>query len=96
MRGQREAAELATLKRCWRRWTAVVNLFARRRGARHRVDPRAYDTLHKELLEACRAQEGTADEAGRAFYESLEDLAQPWLSVRVLEAARFVGSLDDA
>jgi hypothetical protein len=49
------------------------------------VDPREYAALHQELMQACRALQGTPDEAKRAFYEGLEKVAQPWLTLHVLE-----------
>src|SRR5262245_14730724 len=75
------------LRRCWRRWTAVVELFARRRGARRRIDRREYESLHAELLATCRALATDGEETERRFYEDLEMLAQPWLSPYILEQA---------
>jgi hypothetical protein len=62
-----------------------VELVARRRGGRYRLDARAYDDLHKELIQTCRALQDTPDEAKRAFYDGLENLARPWLTVNALE-----------
>jgi hypothetical protein len=85
MSGEPRATELASLRRCWRRWTRIVELATRQRGARYHVDARAYANLHKELIQACRTLKATPDEAKRAFYDGLENLAQPWLTLNVLE-----------
>jgi hypothetical protein len=76
---------MAELTRRWRRWTAVVELFARRRRARRRVDPTAYERLHRELLGACRSLAGAADEGRRQCSRRLEELAGPWVSPEALE-----------
>jgi hypothetical protein len=75
------------LRRCWRRWTGVVELFALRRGARRRVGRDGYEALHAELLASCRALAADGVEAERPFYRALEVLAQPWLSPYALEQA---------
>jgi hypothetical protein len=85
MRPPDEAIDFATLRRCWRQWTAVVELFARRRPLRHVVAPQQYEALHRELLAACRTPAGMAAETKRDFYQDLESLVQPWLSLYVLE-----------
>jgi hypothetical protein len=73
----------AALRRCWCRWTAIVELFARGRPARRRVNPRAYRVLHQDLLDAC--QSAAAGSPKQAFFEGLDDLARPWLTLRVLQ-----------
>jgi hypothetical protein len=78
-------ADLAALRKHWGLWTAVVELFARRRGARRRVNPREYEGLHQELLAACRVLAEAGDAGKRPFYQRLEELAQPWLTLLVLE-----------
>jgi hypothetical protein len=77
---------LTTLRRHWHRWTAVVALHARRRGAQV-VDAQEYQTLRQELVAACVAAGGAADGSQQEFYQSLADLARPWLSARALEQA---------
>jgi hypothetical protein len=81
------STELASLKSRWRRWTAIVELFASRRRGRSRVNPQAYRTLHRELTECCRSLAASADEPARVFCRTLEDLAQPWLNPGVLAKA---------
>jgi hypothetical protein len=75
------------LRRSWRRWTAVVELFALRRGARRRIGRAWYEALHAELLVSCRALAADGVESERPFYCALEVLAQPWLSPYALEQA---------
>src|SRR4051794_38600307 len=70
----------ATLRKRWARWAAIVELFARRSRARRHVDPAAYQVLHRELIDACRALAESADEDGRAYYRGLEWIVAPWLS----------------
>lgn len=75
------------LKNYWRRWTVIVDLFARRRPARRRVDPIVYNALHQELIAACRARADAASEDSRAYFDGLEELARPWLNPRALANA---------
>jgi hypothetical protein len=81
------STELAALRTRWRRWTAIIELFANRRRGRHRVNAQAYRTIHRGLTEACRSLADTADAPKRAFYRDLEELARPWLNPGVLAKA---------
>src|SRR4051794_31796911 len=87
MRRGGETPEYAALRDRWRRWTEVVELFARRRRARHRVDPRSYRALHAGVIESCRSASATADGPRRALCRDLENLAQPWLTTGALARA---------
>jgi hypothetical protein len=87
MRRRQQSPEKMALRKCWGRWTEIVELFARRRAARKRVDLQAYVELHRELVNRCRALAGSANEVEAAFYRYLEDLAQPWLDLMVLARA---------
>jgi hypothetical protein len=86
MTGRDWAAEPTALRDLWHRWTAVVEQFARRRRGRRRLREREYQALHQNLLRVCQALAG-ADEQARPFYEGLETVARPWLSLWVLEQA---------
>jgi hypothetical protein len=79
--------ERADLRQSWRRWTAVVELFARRSRARFGVDPKEYEALHTGLMASCRGLAGVEAEAGKSFYGGLERLARPWLNAGALEQA---------
>lgn len=85
MAGQEAEPGLVALRRCWRRWAAVVELYARRRRGRLRVDAEAYGRLHQGLLETCRKAKARGER--KELCENLESLAQPWLSPRVLAQA---------
>jgi hypothetical protein len=87
MVSQEDVTRLAALREPWRRWTAVVELFARRRAARHRVDPGEYHRLHREVLETCERLAGSAEGDSRALGEGLAGLARPWLTPWVLDRA---------
>jgi hypothetical protein len=87
MRRRGQPPEKMALRKCWGRWTEIVELFALRRAARKRVDLQAYVELHRELVNRCRALAGSANEVEAAFYRYLEDLAQPWLDLMVLARA---------
>jgi hypothetical protein len=78
--GGEEQTEDDELKSQWRAWTAVVELFALRR-TRRRVDPGDYELLYNQLIRACRSRADASDEARRPLYESLENLARPWLTL---------------
>jgi hypothetical protein len=81
------STELVALRARWRRWTAIVELFANRRRGRGRVDPQAYRALHRELTERCRSLAASADEPARSSYQTLENLVQPWLNPGVFAKA---------
>ncbi len=84
MRHRDQSPEKIALRRCFSQWADIVELFARRRPARKRVDPRAYIELHRELIRSCRALAAPANEVEAAFYCYIEDLVQPWLDLAVL------------
>jgi hypothetical protein len=80
-------AALRSLRPCWGRWTAVVELFANRRPGRRRVDPQAYLEVHRGLTEACRTSVDRGEEPGPDFFRRLEGLVLPWLDTSVLAKA---------
>ena len=84
MRRRSEPPEVAAMKARWCRWVDVVELFARRRPSRRRIDVEGYADLYKELMRHCRALAGSANEVEASFYRSLEDLVRPWLTPSVL------------
>jgi hypothetical protein len=51
------------------------------------VAPLEYANLHNELIGACRSLAASSDGQTRAFYQSLEDLARPWMSPGVFARA---------
>jgi hypothetical protein len=75
--------ELEMLRHCWHQWTKVVECYALNR-ALWRVDEHEYRQLHRRLLQSCRKLTGQADADQARFFESIEDLAKPWLSARTL------------
>ncbi len=84
MRHREESPEKLALRKCWGRWTKIVELFARRQPARRRVDRQTYVALRRELIEHCQATAATANDVDAIFYRYLEDLVQPWLDPGVL------------
>jgi hypothetical protein len=64
-----------------------VELFARRRAARNRIDTAEYAQLHRDLVDRVRALGRNASDVEAAFYRYLEDLVQPWLDLQVLGRA---------
>jgi hypothetical protein len=86
MSGARRRTDREVLGDCWGRWTAIVELFARRRPSRNRLDGRSYAALRTDLIAACRSA-AEADEPRRPFYAGLEELVRPWLDVRTFARA---------
>jgi hypothetical protein len=84
MKSLNHAPDLAALHRRWRLWTGMVETLAPSRTPRC-VDPREYETAHRELLQTCGALAETADESRRPFYRDLQELVQPWLTPQVLQ-----------
>jgi hypothetical protein len=87
MRCRGQPPEKLALRRCFHRWAEIVDLFARRKAARKRVDPKAYVALHRELIQRCRAMAASANKVDVVFYRYLEDLVRPWLDPAVLDRA---------
>jgi hypothetical protein len=85
MPGQTRATSLRALRRLWGQWTAIVELYARQRPRRGRVSFQGYRLLHGELLATCRALAKQSGNAHADFYEDLRFLAQPWLTLWVLQ-----------
>src|SRR5579864_1528173 len=81
------SGDLAALRRRWRKWTAMVELFARRRRRRRRVSFADYCRVHGELIAACKSLAESSEPAQRAFYEELAALAEPWMTPNVLARA---------
>jgi len=81
-----DTTNLAVLGRPWRRWTAIVEHHARRRG-RCRVGPAEYDALYRELLAACQSPVATGGTDRQQYVEGLETVLRPWMTMRVLEKA---------
>jgi hypothetical protein len=86
MSGARRRNDREVLRDCWGRWTAIVELFARRRPSRHRLDGRSYADLRTDLIAACRSA-AEADEPRRPVYADLEGLVRPWLDLRTFARA---------
>jgi hypothetical protein len=78
----------------WSRWTATVELFARRRRARHQLDPQSFAALRGELIAACRALAASGDDSERELSARLENLVLPFLTPRVLAQTDRVVLLD--
>jgi hypothetical protein len=87
MRRREQSPEKIALRNCWGRWTDIVEVFARRRQARKRIEGGAYVKLHREVVERCRLLAASANEVEKTFYSYLEDLARPWLDLAVLDRA---------
>src|SRR6516225_421493 len=81
------SAALPVLRRRWRQWNAVVELFATRRLGRGGVEPEAYQTLYQDLLRACRDLEAEVDGADRECCRLLQEIVRPWLNVQALARA---------
>ena len=84
MRHREKSPERKALQESWGRWVKIVDLFARRRVARRRVDPQVFVALHRELIKNCRALAASANDVDAVFYRYLEELVQPWLNVDTL------------
>lgn len=87
MRNRDGPPEIGALKIDCCQWVCIVELFAHRRPGRRQVDPREYAVLHKALIQKCRMLAESGNEVDIAFYRSIEDLVQPWLTPSVLARA---------
>jgi hypothetical protein len=83
MTEQAQANPAEALPAQWRRWTRLVAACAARRGTGG-VTGTTYPELHRAVLDACRAARASADGADQDFYDELEGLVLPWVSLAVL------------
>jgi serine/threonine protein kinase len=87
------AGPLPNLLRPWRQWTAVVTSCATRCGL-SRLNTEKYRALYQRVLHACRAH-ADADPARADFFQHLEALVRPWLTLQTLQRtdAAMLGAL---
>jgi hypothetical protein len=64
----------------WRRWTGIVESFARGRVSRRLADRQAFTRLRNQLLVALRARAAEVHGPERVFFLRLEELVSPWVS----------------
>ncbi len=70
------------LWRLWRRWTGLVGIIVKGCGPSG-VNGDRYRTIYNLLLQACRTAVDTAPTPqGRAFYQELLSIVQPWLNLK--------------
>src|SRR5689334_19290662 len=82
-----ELNAISELRTYWRRWLRIVELFAHRRRARKWIDPRSYELLHFNLVEACHSLAEMADADERAYFSNLEHLALPWVTLQSFQSS---------
>ena len=85
MQAQGTSVNLTALRRLWGQWTNVVERYARRLPRRGWIDPRSYRLLHQDLLAACRALADQNTNGQAVFFEDLCYLAEPWMTLWVLQ-----------
>jgi hypothetical protein len=61
-----------------------VALFALKRPARRRVNPRVYASLRANLIAACQSL-AAADDGNGGYYARLERMVRPWINLRALD-----------
>jgi hypothetical protein len=85
MHGPGAKCSFTGLRDLWGRWTGIVELYARQLPREGRVDPRSYRELHQELLATCKTLADNNKNGGAGLVEDLRYLAQPWLTLWVLQ-----------
>jgi hypothetical protein len=76
--------ELITLRHSWQQWTRLVEVYAVKGRFRRPVGLSEYRRVHSQLLLCCRTVIEISEVGQKPFYESLEELAKPWMSPRIL------------
>src|SRR4051794_15751917 len=70
----------------WQRWVRVLaSLVERRRLGQ--IDESSFAELYRSLTQACHDGAAAAVGEERAFYEALESLVSPWVTLSVLTRA---------
>jgi hypothetical protein len=72
-----------SLVRSWQQWTSVIDALAS--GRSPALDDVAYRALHRQLLDACKANAAQGDRTQAARFQRIAELVQPWLTLRVLD-----------
>ncbi|GEM_PF-998647 len=72
----------ASLAQAWQRWTEVIERLCEK--GQCSLSEVAYRQLYDELLECCRTHAARADAADQPFFQQLEEMVTPWLTVRSL------------
>lgn len=70
----------------WQQWVRIVELYARRKRARHRLAEADYHRLHSALMKHCENLAHDANEQRREFARRAAMLARPWLTLEALKA----------
>src|SRR5579883_2394294 len=83
-RGLNALPEVFELRRCWSRWTKIIEMFAKRRRGCRFVDNRAYEKLRSELIDACQALSRLCDDERAIYFRNLAELVEPWGTVEML------------
>lgn len=75
-----ESNAIEELRDHWVHWTSLVELFVRRRRARHKVSAEAYEQAHAQVVQSCRWMVSMVDDDEKTYFRGLEELAAPWVS----------------
>jgi serine/threonine protein kinase len=74
----------AAFREKWHHWLAIVEVSVKRRGARHWINPRAYQALQAGLVNMCRAEASSGERKRRDFFQRLQGLISPWVTAETL------------
>jgi serine/threonine protein kinase len=68
----------------WRRWTGLIEYFARGKGPASAVNAEAFRAVHKELVQGCARLAEACEGERSEFFRGLEWLVGPWMTPDVL------------
>lgn len=72
------------LRRAWTRWFWVIENLAERRSVRKHLTPMQYETLHEDLISACRLYETHSDPQVANTAREMALFVDMWISLDVL------------
>jgi serine/threonine-protein kinase len=68
----------------WQRWSELIAAFARGHGWGRWTEP-SYRRLHEQVVLGCRQQASLGSADRRLFFQRLEEIVKPWISLDCLE-----------
>lgn len=80
------SVEISELRSLFSRWIGLLDLFARKRNTRRRIDSQDYEVLYSSLLKSCRFQADQSEGEHRVFFLEMASLIEPWFTLRAFES----------
>lgn len=85
---QNRSVEISELRTLFSRWIKLLDIFARKRKVRRRMNFQDYEALYSLLLHSCRLQAEQSEGDRRIFFQEMASLIEPWLTLHTFESGK--------